>query len=830
MPGSWRATYRLQFHAGFTFDDAAAIAPYLANLGISHVYASPIFTARPGSTHGYDVTDPTSFNPELGGEEGFRRLSAALKREGLGLLIDIVPNHMATHADNACWMAALSAGRRGPAADIFDIDWDAHPKVLLPVLGDTLANSLAQGALKLDLDAERGWITISAYDGAHAWPIRPEDTARLLGLAGLAQAERVWSHPTPADFSAARLALRDLDATQQEGLRAVLAREDVAALLEQQHWRPAHWRSGGEALSWRRFFNITELVGVRVEQPEVFALVHHLPLSLLREELIDGLRIDHIDGLADPAGYCRRLRVAAGPEALIVVEKILGHGEEIRSDWPINGTSGYERLNAINGLFVAPKGYAALSQHLRERGWVPGEPGERLRAAKRQMLAESFEPELAQLTAITQQALATEKGQEFGPASIRRALAALIAHCPVYRSYIRTLPVNAADEALWAGMTEAAVADLDPWAGEAARAISRHILTGDEPAHAALRRRFQQLSGPMMAKGLEDTEFYRAVALTSVNEVGGEIEAAGRGIAEFHALCEARGKAGACDITPLATHDTKRGPETRARLNLLSLDPGGWIAQYSRWSAMNAPLRRDGAPDAADEWLIYQTILGAWPIDAERLRTYLTKAMREAKRHTRWEDQKADYEEPTLAFATALLEAPEAAGFREEIALQHSRMALPTRLNALAQTILQLTMPGVPDIYQGTEWWDFSLVDPDNRRPVDYAARRAALEAALPPLAEDEHGAVKQHVTQALLTLRHERPALFTGYEPLTVPEGEGGWLGFMRGEGRLLVMVPTRVTAAEAPPLPALSGRWRDVLREAGCEGLPFAVLLREE
>lgn len=814
-PPAWRATYRLQFHEGFTFGHALAALPYLEALGISHVYASPIFAARPGSTHGYDVTDPTRVNPALGGEEGLARLAAGLAARGMGLLLDIVPNHMAADADNACWMAALAGGPHGPAADIFDIDWAGGP-IRLPFLGETLAESLAAGQLALGLDAARGWITVSAYDGAQAWPIRAEDAARLLAEAGLDEAAALWRDASRTDFVAPRQALRGLDGAARAALAAACAREDLAALIARQHWRPAHWRSARDALSWRRFFNITELVGVRVEQAEVFALVHELPLRLLREGLAQGLRIDHIDGLADPAGYCRRLRAAAGPEALIVVEKILGHGEALPADWPVDGTTGYERLNLLNGLFVSAEGHGALAAHLRGRGWVPGAPEARLRAAKRQMLAESFEPELAGLLADAQGALAAEPGHEFGPATLRAALAGLLAHCPVYRSYLARPPASAADDALWAAMQAGLAGEGDPWAAEAGRALARRALAGDEP----FRRRFQQLSGPLMAKGLEDTEFYRAVALLSANEVGGEPGHAARTAEAFHALCEARAAARARDLTPLATHDTKRGPDARARLDLLAADPEATIARHQRFSAMTAPLRRGPGPDEADEWLIYQAMLGAWPVDAARFLPFLTKALREAKRHTRWEAPDAAYEESCLAFARALLEAPEAAGWRVEMARLEAELRVPARLVGLAQTILHLSMPGVPDVYQGSEWWDTSLVDPDNRRPVDYAAREAALAAPLPGPEADAEGLVKQRVIQRLLRLRAADPAIFEGYARLSLPPG---WLGFTRGEGRLLVAVPTRPGAEALPPFDAA---WRDAL--ALPPGWPFFVLTR--
>lgn len=830
----WRATYRLQFRAGFTFDDAAAIIPYLRSLGVSHVYASPILAARPGSTHGYDQIDPTRINPELGGEEGFRRLSDGLREAGLGLLLDIVPNHMAAHRSNPWLMSALAGGRDCAAARIFDIDWDRHPQVVQPVLGDTLVETLSQGAIALELDARDGWLVASAY-GEHAWPLRIEDAAELLDAAGLSGAARLWREDRSADLAKARAALLRLDEEERERLQAVLAAQDLAALIERQHWRPVHWRSGRDALSSRRFFNINELIGVRVEDPEVFALTHGLLLALLREGRVDGLRIDHIDGLADPASYCRRLRTEAGPEALIVVEKILGSGEELRPDWPVDGTTGYERLNMINRLFVAPEGYRALARHLDEQGWVTGEPAARLLAAKRQVLEESFSPELEQLAELALSIAGPDRAVEFAAQTLRAALSSLLVHFPVYRSYLVGAEPAPADRALYDRALAGAEAEGDPWTTAAARWLTETILAGEGPAAAALRGRFQQLTGPLMAKGLEDTEFYRNVALLSVNEVGGDPSEPGLEAAAFHAWAKRRATAHPRDLTPLATHDTKRGPEVRARLNLLSLEPGTWIAAAARWRELNAGLRPAEGPDPADEWLIYQTMLGAWPIGTDRLKEYLLKALREAKRHTRWENPQEGYEQATLRFAADLLERAEARGFRDEMAAFVERLALATRINGLSQTILQLTLPGLPDLYQGTEAWDFSLVDPDNRRPVDYAARSAVLGDTAAEIAADDLGIVKQRVTEGLLKLRKEDPSLFSGYCPLDIPSGPAGWIGFSRGAGRLHVVVPTRPLAAAVPPPPS-SLPWFDVLAGAAFDPSrlsgrqPFLVLARPE
>lgn len=822
---NWRATYRLQFHAGFTFDDAVTIVPYLLRLGISHVYASPIQKARPGSTHGYDQTDPTRINPELGGEAGFERLSDALRSAGMGMLLDIVPNHMAVHRANPWWMSALAGGRESLAARIFDIDWDRHPQVLQPVLGDTLAETLAQGAIGLELDAE-GWLVATAY-GEHAWPLRIEDAADLLTAAGLVEAARAWREDRSADLAVAREGMRRLDAPSQHRLREVLATQDLSGMIERQHWRPVHWRSGRDALSSRRFFNINELIGVRVEHPEVFALTHRLPLALLRAGKIDGLRIDHIDGLADPARYTQRLRAEAGPEALIVVEKILGAGETLRADWPVDGTTGYERLNQINRLFVAPEGYRALAQHLEEQGWVTGDPATRLAAAKRQLLEESFSPELEQTADLAAALASADPAIEFAAPTLRAALSALLVHFPVYRSYLRGSDPAPEDRDLWEKALASVEAEGDPWKTAAARWMADLIVLGEGEGPDFLRQRFQQLSGPLMAKGLEDTEFYRNIALLSVNEVGGDPAEPGLDVPGFHAWARTRAITEPRDLTPLATHDTKRGPDTRARLDLLSRQPADFIAAFDRWHEMNAELRPDAGPDPADEWLLYQTLVGSWPLSLERLTEYLTKALREAKRHTRWENPQEAYEQSVLGFATALLEDPRAEMFRLDLAAFVAERVSAERTIGLAQTILQLTLPGVPDLYQGTERWDHSLVDPDNRRPVDYHDLAAGLDACPLSLHQDEAGLSKQIVIQKLLKLRQDDPSLFAGYEPIdTGPSGD--WLAFTRGDGRLLVALPLReFTAAFELPLRLRQKVGSVIPLVGGSDDLPVLVAL---
>jgi (1->4)-alpha-D-glucan 1-alpha-D-glucosylmutase len=834
-----RATYRLQFHKDFTFADAQAQLPYLAALGISHLYASPILMSRAGSTHGYDGIDPRRIDPELGGEAGFRALAEACRAQGLGIIIDIVPNHLAVDSTNPLWMEALEFGPHGPAGAIFDIDWAQGP-VVIPTLGKTLHDAIADGELTFKADWTVGRCVAAYFD--NSWPLRPEAVAAALQMAdatdagSLASLSATWQsfeegHETGTTaIAAARQGLVDLDADHRALVEAALARMDVTAVLRRQHWRLAHWRTENDSLTYRRFFNITGLVGVRVEDPAVFDLIHAVPLKLLREGLVDGLRVDHVDGLADPSGYCTKLRAEAGPEAILLVEKILGATEPLR-DWPITGTTGYERLNDINGLFVDAEGWRQLDGYLAGKRVLSKDLEGRLATAKSFMLRNYFMGEIDKLTQLARELCSeTPAGAEFGFGALREAVLALLIRFPVYRSYGPDTASDTADQALWQTALDLVAAQDNPWVADAARYVVGRVATTrpGSPGEEFIRR-FQQLSGPAMAKGLEDTEFYRSVALTSVNEVGGDLTHPWRDAPEFHAIYADRAANGRRDLIPLATHDTKRGPETRARINAISLDAADWIARFEAWHAMNAPLRTTlgsgEAPDMIDEWLIYQTLAGTWPISTERMSEYLTKAMREAKRLSFWDNPREDYETGVQAFARALIEDAEAAPFRAALAEVVAGLDRLGRVAAIAQTILQMTLPGTPDIYQGTEFWDFSLVDPDNRRPVDYAARAAALaEGAAPDLKAEDAGSAKLAVTHRLLTLRAEMPELFAKGDYTALDLGSH-WLGFTRrnNEETLLVVVPTSPMIGDWPSLPAAaaaSGAWRDALTGAAWQG----------
>ncbi len=803
-----RATYRMQFNDEFTFADAERLAPYLAGLGISHLYASPIFTARAGSAHGYDMVDPAAISPALGGEAGFQSLVRTLSAHGIGIILDIVPNHMAADPANRFWMDVLEFGSDAASAGVFDIDFSR--RIALPWL--------EEGAAPIErLAYDRDGGRVVAIVASQPIPLAPGGIADLLERIGAGEAAAAWRaidrcKAEPEAIAAARDALRDAEASMSESFARALDSADLDAVHALQHWQAVPWRRT-EALNYRRFFEVSHLVGVRIEDDAVFEIVHRLPLALLREGLVQGLRVDHVDGLADPAAYCRRLRSEAGPEALILIEKILGHDEPLRS-WPIDGTTGYERLNLINELFVASEGRAAFQAYLEGRGWVAGAPLDRIAAAKSEVIETGFKPELAGLL----DSAATMLAEDAPPRSaLQAALVALLAAFPVYRSYIASLPPEPDDAALWRE-AERRAAEATPVSAPILSRLVAAALEADGAPADRFRRLFQQLSGPAMAKGFEDTELYRSVGLASVNEVGSDLSSPPRDAAALH---EAFARFGRRGLTPLATHDTKRGADTRARLNVLSHKPQRWIGLFERWQARHAAWKRHGAPDDLDEWFVYQTLFGAWPLTPERAHGYFEKAMREAKRHSGWTDPDTDYEAALQDFALRLIDGPEGAPFRADLEAFIAETEPAAATNSLAQAILQLTLPGIADLYRGTELADFSLVDPDNRRPVDWGRRGALLNApitALPAMAEDGERTAKLVAIRALLSLRARDPAPFAGLygaEAVTTP----GWFAFRRagGSGELLVALPLSPQAMTSESIvfadTSLHGAWEAVL-----------------
>jgi (1->4)-alpha-D-glucan 1-alpha-D-glucosylmutase len=821
-----RATYRVQLQPDFDLDAAAAIADYLAQLGISHLYCSPYLQAARGSTHGYDVTDPTRVNEELGGVGAHGRLVAALSACGLGQVIDIVPNHMAIAGrQNAWWWDVLENGPASPYASFFDVDWDApehrlHNTVLLPILGDHYGRALEAGELRL----QRRGAEFTIQYGEHELPVAPGSLRLVLGpaaqscgsdeLAFLAESYARLPGPHVTDRESLRLRHRDKEVLRRRLVELLEAEQYIATgvdrevaainadpdrldtLLEGQNYRLAYWRTSVWEGSYRRFFDINTLAGLRIEDPHVFEETHTLPLRWVREGAVDGLRIDHPDGLRDPEDYFGRLRLAAG-ESWIVAEKILSARERLPLEWPIDGTTGYDFLNTAGGLFVNPANAGRLDAVWAQFTGAAVDFAEVAYQAKHRVIDELLGSDFNRLT--EQFRLVCEvnrRYRDYTRPELYRALRVAAACLPVYRTYAspQRHSISDADREALAfafGAARERAPDLEPDLLDFLHRIL--ALEEDGAAEAELVERFQQTTGPATAKGVEDTAFYRHLRLVALNEVGGDPGRFGVVPADFHAWCAAAGAEWPASMLASSTHDTKRSEDVRARLYLLSEMPGEWGAAVQRWAELNHPHRQDGVVDRAAEYLLYQTLVGAHPLSAERARQYMLKAVREAKEHTSWTRPDEHYEAALAGFVDAVFEKGE---FGADLDAFTARIVGPGRVNSLALKLLTLTAPGVPDVYQGTELWDLSLVDPDNRRPVDYALRRRLLGeldglAPAAALARADEGLPKLLVVQRALRLRRERPALFAaGYEPVTARgERADHVLAFCRGGGAITVV-----------------------------------------
>jgi (1->4)-alpha-D-glucan 1-alpha-D-glucosylmutase len=845
-------TYRLQLNAAFTLHDARARVPYLHALGVSHLYLSPVLAARAGSTHGYDVADPTQVNPELGGDEAFVALADAVHARGMGLVLDVVPNHMGIGADNPYWDDLLMHGPASRYAGWFDVEWRAPTRrlanrVLLPVLGDTLDAVLDRG--ELTLEPTGTGVRVRYFD--HHFPLDPSTLPPELELA----------QRDPSALAAAR-----------EWSEGTGGRARLRALLGRQHYVLDHWRNASRDVNYRRFFDVNELISLRVERRDVFEATHAMVLRFVAEGHVDGLRIDHVDGLLEPRRYLERLRAAVDARrpptpawrVPIVVEKILAADEVLPADWPVDGTTGYEFMTALEDVFIDPAGWAQLEA--RYRGGRGG-PGFREVAfdAKRAVLRSTLNADVRRVAPMLA-ALAKQAGWPARPiAAYAGAIVEAIAALPVYRTYMDSERPEA--EGTDRAMLERAFADVRARGvadEEGTAALARALLGAWRDAAPALARarlafvlRWQQLTGPAAAKGVEDTALYVYAPLASRNEVGGDpgVPVAGA-VDRLHALLAARAR------TPRAlnatnTHDTKRSADVRSRLDALSEHAPAWLRRLRLWRRRHRPLQRvvNGrlAPLRTTDNFIYQALVGLWPIGggavhedparlaelAERLTAYVQKAVREAKLRTSWTDPDAEYEEAIAAFVGGLLDPASPARYARDVAPLVSEIE-PTGLwNALARLVVHLTAPGVPDVYQGDELWFQALVDPDNRRPVDWMAREARLDAArraceggdggVPPLdtlrrwRDDVHdGSLKLYLTTRLLRLRREEAGSYSegSYAPLAA-EGEHGErvFAYRRGEGAAsrLVVVP-RLTASLGRGAP-VGGRWGDT-RLVGVNG----------
>ncbi|MDO9406360.1 MAG: malto-oligosyltrehalose synthase [Polaromonas sp.] len=928
-----RATVRLQLHREFTFDDAAATIDYYADLGISHFYLSPVFVARAGSTHGYDVTDPTRINPELGGEDAFRRLVTRLRAAGMGAIIDIVPNHMGVaSADNRYWQHVLAWGEQSAYAHWFDIDWQ-HPdprltgKLLLPVLGEPYEDALAAGVLGIRFDAASGRLSLACYDGL--LPLSAASYSAVLAGQHLFAdtADRLASLRESA-VAPAHAQLATLAATPEgrQAMARALARFAPGApgavpalneVLARQHYRLSWWRNAAEEINWRRFFEVSDLAGLCVEKDDVFEATHALVFDLYRQGLIDGLRMDHVDGLADPGAYCRRVRArlsalqAGRPDGLredrawIVVEKILTPGESLPQDWGVDGTTGYDFMDQAGAVLHDEAGETALRQLWTRLTGDAAAFEDHLQAAREQLLAENFVGEVDALARLLQRYAASigHAGRDLAPPAIRRVLVALLSAFRRYRVYagpdgvlgeedigVLQAAVDAASHRLHFH-DHALLQEVAQWLG-----LPPVPATGDATLRLRALTRFQQLTPPLAAKSLEDTVFYRHAPLLSRNDVGSYPDedaasfagADGRArIAAFHAANLQRARQFPHSMLATATHDHKRGEDTRARLAVLTEMPGTWGGLLADWMSAHGPLRATvplpgsgllAAPAPADEVMLYQAILGAWPEDlrtddagglralAKRLAAWQEKALREAKLYSSWMLPHQAYEAGCRAFLDSLLCSDEGATFRAQMRALVEQVTPAARANALSQTLLRLLSPGVPDLYQGCDRADFSLVDPDNRRPVDMALRQAVQPDWPPaqPWTDSLQPGAKQALIRQVLGWRRAHPGVVDGgsYQALDVEGGLASHVvAFHRSDmrpgaadtpapapagARQLIAVAMRKPAGLIEPT-ALSGgmpgwadtrialpagfprRWRDVLTGASIPSAGGMLLLEE-
>jgi len=908
------STYRLQLHPGFTFADVRHVVPYLSSLGITDCYCSPAFTARPGSTHGYDITNHNELNPELGGWSAFDQMAAALSHHDLGLILDFVPNHMGNDArTNGWWRDVLENGPSSPFARVFDIDWDPlkpelKNRLLLPILSEPYGDALEQGLLRLGF--HEGALVLH-YRDQHL-PINPRRGALVLetGLESLT-ASLGENHRQAREFLSILTALRNLPPYTVQDVALIVERQrekevarerlvrlvaesqavrrhiDTAIasvngvvgdpgsfdalhdLLEQQAYRLAYWRTAADEINYRRFFDVNDLAGLRVEDAGVFDHIHELVVQLVADGKVTGLRIDHIDGLADPAAYLERLQDSirtaregtAGPgegpgrSFYVVVEKILSGDETLPPGWATAGTTGYNFLNEVNGLFV-DQGHKRRLLRTFER--LTGEAdtlADVVYDSKRLIVGTALSSEFQVLaSAVNRLSESHRNSRDFTLGSIRRALREVVACFPVYRTYVTEQGASATDRTFLGAALSAAQARNPAAEPTIFEFLERVLLPSTPPGppgrmHDAMpyaqrldvARKFQQYTAPVQAKGVEDTAFYRYNVLLSLNEVGGDPERFGHTVDDFHAANVRRQTGWPLEMNATATHDTKRGEDARARLNVLSEIPGEWREAVTAWMRLNRSCRlavsRQPAPDRNDEYHFYQALLAAWPTEpahapvpvaadtalVHRLRDYMTKAIREAKRHTSWINPNAPYEAAVAGFVGQALGGDAAARFLEAFVPFARLVARAGAVNSLSQLVLKLVSPGVPDFYQGTELWDLTLVDPDNRRAVDYAQRRAWLadmEATLtrvsiagsasPPepavrawLADWTDGRIKLFITAAGLRLRRTMPALFHegAYQPLPSEGLRADQVvacGRALGDDRVMAIVPRLVAGLE--------------------------------
>ena len=833
------STYRIQLNSQFAFGDAANIIPYLDELGIDSLYCSPYFQAAPGSTHGYDVVDHSRVNRELGGEAGYDLMCETLNRHKMGQVLDIVPNHMAINRENPWWWDVLENGPSSAYAAFFDVDWEPperriHNTVLMPVLEDQYGVLLEAGKLKV---VRKGG-TFEVRNGHGVFPVAPRSLRQILApaaeisgsdaLAFLADGFGELPLPAATDLNSITRRHRDKkllaemlarllndDAPAASAIDVVIAQlnadpDRLHEFLEQQNYRVAYWRMASRDLGYRRFFDINTLAGLRIENRRVFDATHKLAIRWVAEGRLTGLRVDHPDGLRDPLEYFQRLR-AACPDTWIVAEKILMGCDRLRESWPIDGTTGYDFLNIVGRLFIDPAGAEPLADFYRHFAGESSDYAALVRARKQFSMRDTLGSEINNLTQRLLDICENDRlHRDYTRHDIHEVIRATLACLPVYRTYVREPDeVTSGDERVIGTAIDAAKeyrSDLDSQLFDFLREILTLKSGGKMGAELALR--FQQISAAVMAKGVEDTAFYSFNRMLALNEVGGDPDAFGVSTEEFYAWCKEMHRRWPRTMLATSTHDTKRSEDVRARLFLLSEEPERWSRAVTEWAAINERHRSGEMPDRNFEYHLYQVIVGAWPIEKERVLAYAEKAAREAKVHTSWTDPVPAYEDAVRKFIEGIYHDTK---FVESLNQFVASITYPGRINSLAQTLIKLTAPGVPDFYQGTELWNFALVDPDNRRPQDFDLRRrllADLKDATPEtiMKRIDEGMSKLWVIRQGLALRKRHPEWFgpqSGIEPLNVRGARRDHVVvFMRGES-VVTIVPRLVAR--------LGGDWRD-------------------
>lgn len=868
-------TYRIQFQPSFRFKDITTFVPYLAELGISDIYASPIFKAREGSTHGYDVVDMNQLNPEIGGMEGFRDLTEMLRDRGMGWLQDIIPNHMAYAHENAMLMDVLENGENSPYYRFFDIEWD-HPyegikgRLLAPFLGSFFGEALERGEIRLQYD--RGGLKIIYYSSA--FPLRPKSYVTVLNYGLKNLEERLGdNNPDFIDFLGIIEMLHKCLSGRAEGERydqAGIVKKRLwelythnaeieeyiddsvrvfngeagspesfnllDSLLSEQFYRLSFWKVATEEINYRRFFNINELISLKVEDAAVFADTHSLIFRLIAEGRITGLRIDHIDGLYNPLGYLKRVRERA-EDTFIVVEKILDTDESLPSQWPVQGTTGYDFLNHVNGIFCQRRHRSAFNRvysrftGLRVSFW------DLVAEKKRLVIGKHMAADVDNLALLMKGIAGRYRhGADITLYGLRRALVEVMAQFPVYRTYVSHEERNGKDEQ-YIRMAVGKAEQSNPGLANELAFIEKFLLLHfddclaeqDKNAWIDFVMRFQQFTGPLTAKGFEDTVFYVYNRLLSLNEVGGNPDIFGISLDEFHEFIKKRTLLWPYAMNATATHDTKRGEDVRARINVLSEIPQEWGRNVQAWAKLNKKSKKKlngvPVPGKNDEYFLYQTLIGSLPFEKkgypafiERLKDYLIKSVREAKVYTAWLKPDTNYEDAFIAFADEILAPSRENRFLDEFLPFQKKVAYYGIFNSISQTIIKITAPGVPDFYQGSELWDLNLVDPDNRRPVDFGKRARLLQAIMDGAEQD----TLQFIDELLLNKEDGRIKLFVIYKALQTRLEHR----FLFQEGRY---IPLKVTGNFKDHIIAFA-RHHDTFWAVTIAPRLFTSLIREE